>query len=64
MDAADTHKEFFSITEVGARLNIGRTLIYELLGSGDLRSVKIGSRRLIARDEIERYIAKLKEEAA
>ncbi|HUO39589.1 MAG TPA: excisionase family DNA-binding protein, partial [Mycobacterium sp.] len=30
-----------------ARLGIGRTKLYELIDSGELRSVKIGSRRFV-----------------
>ena len=41
------------------RLSIGRSLYYELIGSGRLRSVKIGKRRLVPEQAICEYIAQL-----
>lgn len=39
--------------------NIGRTKYFELIGTGELRSVKIGRRRLVLADSIDAYIEKL-----
>ena len=38
---------------------IGRSMFYELVSSGDLRSVKIGKRRLVPEQAICEYIAQL-----
>lgn len=45
-----------TIDEACSALNIGRTKTYELVMSGRLESIKIGSRRLIAVASIARYI--------
>jgi excisionase family DNA binding protein len=40
-----------------ARLaGLGRTTIYDALGSGDLKSVKIGKRRLITIDALRAWL--------
>jgi len=46
-------------TEAGRRLHLSRSVIYELLGKGDLASIKIGKSRRIAVTEIERYVERL-----
>ncbi len=53
-----------SIKETGAELRVGRTKVYELIGNGDLETVKIGSRRLIIRPSIGRLIDRLAKQAA
>ena len=45
-----------TIDEACEALGIGRTKTYELVMSGELASIKIGSRRLIAVTTIARYI--------
>ncbi|HOT81677.1 MAG TPA: helix-turn-helix domain-containing protein [Candidatus Defluviicoccus seviourii] len=46
-----------SLSGAGHALGIGRTSIWKLIAGGDLKSFKIGKRRLIAVSEIERFIA-------
>jgi excisionase family DNA binding protein len=41
------------------RLGVGLTKFYELIASGEIRTVKIGSRRLMSADAIADYIARL-----
>ena len=48
-----------SIWEAAGELGISRSLTYELLSSGALRSVKIRRRRLVPREAIEAFIAGL-----
>ena len=48
-----------SITETGEELRVGRSKVYELLNSGDLKSIKIGRRHLIIRASIGSYITRL-----
>ncbi|PZS03247.1 MAG: DNA-binding protein [Pseudonocardiales bacterium] len=38
---------------------IGRTKLYELYASGELDTVKIGRRRFVIADSIDRYIERL-----
>jgi len=42
------------------QLGIGRSTLYELMASGAIPTVKIGSRTLIAHDELVRYVDRLK----
>jgi excisionase family DNA binding protein len=51
-----------SIQRVGRELGIGRSLVYELLAEQRLRSVKIGRRRFIPRDDLLRFIGELPSE--
>ena len=43
--------------------NLSRTVIYELMRTGRLRSVEQGRARLITAEAIREYIALLKDEA-
>lgn len=47
------------VKEVRRRLNIGLTKFYELINSGELRSVTIGRRRLVSEDALVEFIARL-----
>ena len=47
------------IPEVLERLAICQTKLYELMSSGELRSVKVGRARRIPSDELDRFIAEL-----
>jgi excisionase family DNA binding protein len=48
-----------SIEDVMDRLKIGRSRVYEELGTGRLRSVKVGRRRLIPESAIVEFISAL-----
>jgi excisionase family DNA binding protein len=48
-----------SVEEAALLLGIGRTATYGLVLASDLRSVKIGRRRLVVRASIEEYVARL-----
>lgn len=50
-----------SLTQAKLELGIGRTLVYELIEAGKLRSVKLGRRRLIPREAIEEFVRRLSE---
>ena len=47
------------IPEVMERLAVGQTKVYELMSSGELRSVKVGRSRRVPSDELERFMAEL-----
>jgi excisionase family DNA binding protein len=47
------------IPEVMTRLAIGQTKLYELMATGELRSVRVGRSRRIPKDELERFIGDL-----
>ncbi|MEW2385752.1 helix-turn-helix domain-containing protein [Micromonospora sp. NPDC047707] len=52
------------VEEAARALGIGRSLVYDLIRSGRLRSFKVGSRRLIPAAAIDETIATLTKEAA
>jgi len=43
-------------------LSVGRSKVFELIESGELRSVKIGRRRLVPSTAIAEYIERLESE--
>lgn len=45
-----------SINEASRRLSIGRTRLYELIGSGQISARKIGRRTIILEAEIARFL--------
>ncbi|MCP4964525.1 MAG: helix-turn-helix domain-containing protein [bacterium] len=46
----------WNVDEAAALIGISRRHPYELLGSGELRSIKIGSRRLVRQSDLEQFI--------
>jgi excisionase family DNA binding protein len=48
-----------SIKQAVFELGIGRSVLYELIYVGTLKTIKIGRRRLIAREAIDEFIAGL-----
>jgi excisionase family DNA binding protein len=48
-----------SVQQAAGELGISRTLTYELMSAGQLRSVKVKRRRFIPRESIEQFIAQL-----
>lgn len=46
-----------SIIDTAKRLGVGRTTIYELIGTHELRTFKVGSRVLIPESELQRFVA-------
>ncbi|MCR9061807.1 MAG: helix-turn-helix domain-containing protein [Rhodobacteraceae bacterium] len=46
-----------SPAEAARMAGIGRTTLYAALGSGDLRSFKIGKRRLISVDALKQWLS-------
>ena len=53
-----------SVEDVMGRLHVGRSTVYGLLSSGQLRSVKVGRRRLVSEQAIADYIASLEQSGA
>jgi excisionase family DNA binding protein len=50
--------------EVAERLGISQAQVWELLRTGDIRSVKIGASRRVRSDEVDRYIRSLPQDGA
>jgi excisionase family DNA binding protein len=47
------------VESVMARLGVGRSKIFELIASGELRSVKVGRRRLVSEAALTEFIESL-----
>ena len=56
-------KQLYRVAETMAVLSLGRSVIYELIRSGRLRSVTQGRARLIPASAIADYVALLESEA-
>ena len=52
-----------SIEQAQERLGVGRSKVFQLVASGELRSVRVGRRRLIPEAAIVDFIARLDEQA-
>jgi len=56
--AADVRVLAVSPAEAGRLAGIGRTSIYHAISCGDLKSLKIGARRLVAVDALRDWMLK------
>lgn len=50
-----------SVGEAARRLSLGRSFVFELLGSGALNSIKVGRRRLIPVVALEDFVQRQQE---
>jgi len=51
-----------TINQVAGLLNLGRTKTYEIVRSGKIKSLKVGSRRLVRREDVELYVKQVAED--
>jgi excisionase family DNA binding protein len=49
-----------TVEEAAHRLRLGRTLVYRLISSGELESVKVGRLRRVPADCLPEYVAALR----
>jgi excisionase family DNA binding protein len=54
----------YTVEQVAKMLHIGRDKVYELLRTGQLRSIKIGKLRRITEQHLPEFIASLEDNAA
>ena len=54
----------YTVEQVAKMLHVGRDKVYELLRTGQLRSIKIGKLRRITDEQLAEFIASLDEHAA
>ena len=52
-------KLMHGVGEASERTGLGRSTLYELMRSGRLGSVKVGTRRLIPAAELQRFVESL-----
>jgi excisionase family DNA binding protein len=57
-------RELVDVTNTAQLLSVGRRTVWKLIADGDLESVRIGDRRLVPRDAIRNYTARLRVEPA
>jgi excisionase family DNA binding protein len=56
-----TNPELLTTVEVAKTLKVSRATVYHLMQRGELKSVHLGSRRLIRRSDLDSFIANLEE---
>ncbi|MDH6247550.1 helix-turn-helix domain-containing protein [Mycobacterium sp. OTB74] len=59
MSESATEPRLLGLDEAFERLGIGRSKGYQLVSSGELRTVTIGRRRLVSESAIREFITKL-----
>ena len=64
MDTRQSERLLLTTNEAAHRLGIGRSKLYELVGKGQIRTVRIGRAVRVPTREVERYADELIEEAA
>ena len=64
IDANSTARELYRVTEAMTLLSLSRSVLYEELRCGRLRSVHCGRTRLVPAAAIKEYVALLEQEAA
>ena len=58
-EIASLQRRLLPIEAVMAQLGVGRSFVFELIGTNQLRSVKIGRRRLIPQSAVDDFVANL-----
>ena len=56
-----TESKLHSIQAASTRLSLGRSTLYTLINKGELKTVNIGTRRMITSTEIDRFIQNLEQ---
>jgi excisionase family DNA binding protein len=51
---ADVPRHAYSLDEAARSISLSRRALYRLIDSGELKTIKLGSRRVVPRDELER----------
>jgi excisionase family DNA binding protein len=57
-------RRLYTVKEAALMTGLSRASIYNRLSAGDIRSVKVGSRRLFPDTAIDEFIERLEEQAA
>ncbi len=61
MEGMKVEKVLVSVAVAASMLSVGRSLLFEKLRRGELRSVHLGARRLLHVEEIRAYARRLAE---
>ncbi|TMB94099.1 MAG: helix-turn-helix domain-containing protein [Chloroflexi bacterium] len=57
----DSPKLLLTVAEAAEALRVGERFTKTLIQRGDLRSLRLGKRRLIARRDLEEFVARLRD---
>ncbi|MGK9274150.1 helix-turn-helix domain-containing protein [Williamsia muralis] len=57
-------RRLYTVKEAASMTGLSRASIYNRLSAGDIRSVKVGSRRLFPDTAIDEFIERLEKQAA
>jgi excisionase family DNA binding protein len=60
MSTPEPARLLHSVADVCAATDLGRTTIFGLIASGELESVRVGTRRLIPATALEQFVANLR----
>jgi len=64
MEANESTARLNTVEDVMERLRIGRSTAFELIGTRQLRSIKVGRRRLVSEAALIEFIERLDHEEA
>ena len=64
MDESEIPPVMYRVEEAATALRLSRSLLYELIRSGRLRTVKVGSRRLVPVEALAECVTMLQDGAA
>lgn len=56
MQETSEHRISYGVGEAARVCGLGRTFLYEKIGAGELKSIKIGSRRLILHADLMSFL--------
>ena len=56
MDGKETHDSLVSPVQLQAWLGCGRTKVYELLQTGEIRSYRVGRLVRVRREDVEEFL--------
>lgn len=59
MTLQDVPRRLHLVEEAAEALSLSRTMVYELIRTGELRSVKVGRARRVPADAIDEFVANL-----
>ena len=55
--------QLHSVDALMKRLSVGRNTVFNLMASGQLRSIKIGRRRVVSENAVRDFIARIDDQA-
>ena len=58
------HVQAYTVEQVAKMLHIGRDKVYQLLRTGQLRSIKIGKLRRITEEHLAEFVASVEDQAS